>query len=455
MATERRVLPQRTYRGATGNIRRHFHLGLPLALDAEHADFVYVDPDHETATALCAWGAVHREPWAMLRHRGSKIAVVAADPRVRRQLRGHGGFDRGPRQRCPLRRAGAGQQRVRRRPVGHGLGHPDRRVEHERGPEEPERARERDRGRHVPLLGDRLYGVVAGGHQVRQDAAEVGATTVHLILVDGHEVASSAEGPAIAVRHGVPVWVAVIAAHQSTAKEYRVTMPIPSASMDAGRSVTAVVDAALAAVGTSSPEDAAGGAPGRTQPRTRAARSARPARQRPRPLRPPRPARMDRALPQGRSELRLRSADHAARPGRCAARSRRGRGRGEAPEAARIRRTGAQAPEPGYLAVEWTAPAVGGGPVAARALVEIDGPGIANARAPGLELSAAGEGNRPRRFALAADMRTGPVLEFQVPDRRLTCLLPRPRHRSGPGRPPVTRTGRLPGRGHLELTPSG
>ncbi len=77
LGIERRVLPQRTYRGATGNIRRHFHLGLPLALDGERAVFVYVDPGHETATALRAWGAAHRELWTMLRDRGREIEVVA------------------------------------------------------------------------------------------------------------------------------------------------------------------------------------------------------------------------------------------------------------------------------------------------------------------------------------------------------------------------------------------
>ena len=77
LGIERRVLPQRTYRGAAGNIRRHFHLGLPLALDAERAVFVYVDPGHETATALRAWGAAHRELWWLLRDRGRKIEVVA------------------------------------------------------------------------------------------------------------------------------------------------------------------------------------------------------------------------------------------------------------------------------------------------------------------------------------------------------------------------------------------
>ena len=77
LGIERRILPQRSYRGAAGNIRRHFHLGLPLALDAGRAVFVYVDPGHETATALRAWGAAHRELWRMLRDRGRKIEVVA------------------------------------------------------------------------------------------------------------------------------------------------------------------------------------------------------------------------------------------------------------------------------------------------------------------------------------------------------------------------------------------
>ncbi len=77
LGIERRVLPRRTYRGATGNIRRHFHLGLPVALDVRRAVFVYVDPGHETAKGLRAWGAAHRELWAMLRDRGHKIEIVA------------------------------------------------------------------------------------------------------------------------------------------------------------------------------------------------------------------------------------------------------------------------------------------------------------------------------------------------------------------------------------------
>ena len=52
LGIEGRILPQRVHRGAVGGIRRYFHLGLPVALDAERAVFVYVDPGHETATAL-------------------------------------------------------------------------------------------------------------------------------------------------------------------------------------------------------------------------------------------------------------------------------------------------------------------------------------------------------------------------------------------------------------------
>ena len=70
-------LPQRVYRGAAGNLRRYFPLRLPVALDAERAVFVYVDPGHETATALRSWGAAHGELWKALWDRGCRIEVVA------------------------------------------------------------------------------------------------------------------------------------------------------------------------------------------------------------------------------------------------------------------------------------------------------------------------------------------------------------------------------------------
>ena len=85
LGIERRLLPRRVYRGAAGNTRRHFPLKLPVALDAECAVFVYVDPGYETATALRSWGAAHRELWKALRERGRRIEVVAV-ARTRAEL---------------------------------------------------------------------------------------------------------------------------------------------------------------------------------------------------------------------------------------------------------------------------------------------------------------------------------------------------------------------------------
>ena len=43
LGIELRVLPQRIYRGAAGNVRRYFPLNLPVALGTERAVFVYVE----------------------------------------------------------------------------------------------------------------------------------------------------------------------------------------------------------------------------------------------------------------------------------------------------------------------------------------------------------------------------------------------------------------------------
>ena len=60
LGIERASLPVRVYRGAAGTTRRYFPLKLPIALDSGRAVFVYVDPGHDTATALRSWGAAHR-----------------------------------------------------------------------------------------------------------------------------------------------------------------------------------------------------------------------------------------------------------------------------------------------------------------------------------------------------------------------------------------------------------
>ena len=77
LGVERGLLPQRVYRGALGGIRRFFPLGLPIAVDAERAVFVYADPGHGTATALRSWRAKHGDLWKALWDLGLKIEVVA------------------------------------------------------------------------------------------------------------------------------------------------------------------------------------------------------------------------------------------------------------------------------------------------------------------------------------------------------------------------------------------
>lgn len=86
LGIERRILPQRVYRGALGGIRRFFPLGLPIALDTKRAVFVYAEPGHGTATALRSWGAKHGDLWKALWDLGLKIEVVA----VARRWKEHG-----------------------------------------------------------------------------------------------------------------------------------------------------------------------------------------------------------------------------------------------------------------------------------------------------------------------------------------------------------------------------
>ena len=82
-------LPVRVYRGAAGTTRRYFPLKLPIALDSGRAVFVYVDPGHDTATALRSWGAAHRGLWHALpgtrpvrrgRRRRAHLAGARASP---------------------------------------------------------------------------------------------------------------------------------------------------------------------------------------------------------------------------------------------------------------------------------------------------------------------------------------------------------------------------------------
>ena len=79
LGIDRGLLPVRVYRGATETTRRYFHVKLPVALDSERAVFVYVDPGHDTATALRSWGRAHRGLWRALATLGRSVeAVVVA-----------------------------------------------------------------------------------------------------------------------------------------------------------------------------------------------------------------------------------------------------------------------------------------------------------------------------------------------------------------------------------------
>ena len=73
----RRLLPSRLDRGAAGSTRRHFPLKLPVALDADHALFVYADPGHDTLTALSTWADAHHCLWKALAEQHRPVAVVA------------------------------------------------------------------------------------------------------------------------------------------------------------------------------------------------------------------------------------------------------------------------------------------------------------------------------------------------------------------------------------------
>ena len=95
LGIERGLLPVRVYRGAAGNTRRHFPVKLPVALDSARAMFVYVDPGHDTSTALRSWGNAHRGLWRALTRLGRSVEVVAvgrASREIRRAERVMGGW---------------------------------------------------------------------------------------------------------------------------------------------------------------------------------------------------------------------------------------------------------------------------------------------------------------------------------------------------------------------------
>ena len=71
------------------------------------------------------------------------------------------------------------------------------------------------------------------------------------------------------------------------------------------------------------------------------------------------------------------------------------------------------AEDPGFLTVEWTAPAANRD---IGVLLELEGPGIETVRAPGLELYQSGAPGR-LQIIVAGSLRAGPLMQFRVPDR--------------------------------------
>ena len=73
-------LPQRVYGGAARRSRRYFHLKLPVAVDADagQAVFVYADPGAAATRQLAYWGEQHRPLWVRLRGDGMAVHVAVA-----------------------------------------------------------------------------------------------------------------------------------------------------------------------------------------------------------------------------------------------------------------------------------------------------------------------------------------------------------------------------------------
>ncbi len=71
----RDVWPGRVHAGTDGSRRRPFIHRLPLALDAERAKSVFVQP-RRRRSALRTWGAQHAGLWATLLTAGRAVDVV-------------------------------------------------------------------------------------------------------------------------------------------------------------------------------------------------------------------------------------------------------------------------------------------------------------------------------------------------------------------------------------------
>ena len=79
LGIDRTLFPQRIYHGGGGGVARFFPLKLPIGLiqDQRRIAFVYIDPGHDTDSALRSWGEDHAALWNALRRKGLRVHVVA------------------------------------------------------------------------------------------------------------------------------------------------------------------------------------------------------------------------------------------------------------------------------------------------------------------------------------------------------------------------------------------
>lgn len=77
LGLSRQLFPCRHYAGRAQGRSRYFPRHLPLALEAEKAIFVYVDPGRDTDSELLSWGTEHAPLWAALRAQDRPVHVVA------------------------------------------------------------------------------------------------------------------------------------------------------------------------------------------------------------------------------------------------------------------------------------------------------------------------------------------------------------------------------------------
>ena len=335
-----------------------FPVKLPVALDAESAVFVYADPGHATATALHSWGAAHRGLWHALGRRGRSVEVVAVGRTSRELERARRVVRRQLRGVVGLLQAGRHAERggLRRRAV----------------------ARHGDGARHGAFESavhrEQQYEFVHRQLHGRQPVERVDAGNGQRQL--GEQTLGEAELAALdRLGNG-------------------------NGRYDLG-DLLSWIERCRRGEARCGPTSTGSG--------------------------PPSAAGLLAAAAAGRPWISRRTRRRGSgRPGRKSIRAARRRGRFAGYALATLLAVtmtlsctegsvgpAANVQDPGFLTVEWTGPAAGRG---IGVLLELEGPGIEAVRAPGFELYESRASGR-HEIVVAGSLRTGPLVQFRVPDR--------------------------------------